>query len=82
MSGRRRSERFARLERAVADEYRRRGFSAERAAYIGRAVAGRVARAREEEKGMRRRRDAKGRFLPSSGGRKRRARRGRRRTTR
>lgn len=38
------SSKFNRLKNRVAAEYRRKGFSAKRAAYIGRATAGKVAR--------------------------------------
>jgi hypothetical protein len=37
------SKTFARLEERVAREYRKKGYSRNRAAYIGRAVAGEVA---------------------------------------
>ena len=45
---------FQRLARHVKREYLRRGFSPKRAAYIGRATAGRVARAKRARKARRR----------------------------
>lgn len=41
---------FRRLERHVEDEYRRKGDSRARAAYIGRATAGEVATMRRERR--------------------------------
>jgi DNA-binding transcriptional regulator YdaS (Cro superfamily) len=35
---------FNKLKRSVSAEYRRKGYSAKRADYIGRATAGKVAR--------------------------------------
>jgi len=51
------SKAFERLERAVEREYRRKGFSPERARYIGRATAGKVARQKEAKKMAKRHHD-------------------------
>lgn len=40
---------FKKLEGRVAREYRRKGYSAKRAAYIGKATAGKVARQRRRK---------------------------------
>lgn len=45
------SKGFVRLERRVEGEYRRKGYGLARARKIGKAVAGRVARAKRRLKG-------------------------------
>jgi hypothetical protein len=42
------SKKFVKLERHVESEYRKKGYSKKKALYIGKAVAGKVARERRE----------------------------------
>lgn len=41
---------FNRLKNRVSAEYRKKGYSAKRAAYIGRATAGKVAREKRRKR--------------------------------
>ena len=45
------SKRFRKLERHIEREYEKKGYSYARADYIGKAVAGRIARERRKNRG-------------------------------
>ena len=42
------SKKFTKLEKKVEKEYKRKGYGAKKAAYIGRATAGEVARKKKK----------------------------------